>query len=80
MEKELQKRLWLSRALRCAAEQQKFHSLACALLAIGDEKNYKKLFEKSARFGKAVPKCLSMAVKNGLEVKKKNEEENRDRV
>lgn len=78
MEKELQKRLWLSRALRCAAEQQKFHSLACALLAIGDEKNYKKLFGKSVRFGKAVPKCISMAVKNGLVVK--NEEENRDRV
>ena len=78
MEKELQKRLWLSRALRCAAEQQKFHSLACALLAIGDEKNYKKLFKKSVRFGNAVPKCISMAVKNGLVVK--NEEENRDRV
>lgn len=78
MEKELQKRLWLSRALRCAAEQQKFHSLACALLAIGDEKNYKKLFDKSVRFGKAVPKCIFMAVKNGLVVK--NEEENRDRV
>lgn len=78
MEKELRKQLWLSRALRCAAEQQKFHSLACALLSIGDERNYKRYFDKAERFGRGVPKCLRKAVENGLEIK--NEEEDRDRV
>lgn len=78
MEKELRKQLWLSRALRCAAEQQKFHSLACALLSIGDEKNYKRYFDRAERFGRGVPKCLKKAVENGLEMK--NEEEDRDRV
>lgn len=78
MEKELRKQLWLSRALRCAAEQQKFHCLACALLSIGDEKNYKRYFDRAERFGRGVPKCLRKAVENGLEMK--NEEEDRDRV
>ena len=69
MEKELRKQLWLSRALRCSAEQQKFHLLACAVLALGDDKKYEAFFKKSEKFGLCVPKCLKKSVENGLEMK-----------
>lgn len=69
MEKELRKQLWLSRAFRCTAEQQKFHLLACAVLALGNDKKYEEFFKKSEKFGLCVPKCLKMAVANGLEIK-----------
>ena len=77
-EKELQLALWESRSLRCTAESQKFHALACSCLAIGDIASHKKLIKKSVLFGKAAAKCVEKAVQLGM--RKNYEEENRDRV
>lgn len=66
MELELKKRVWLSRSLRCAAEQQKFHLMACAVLALGDKAACAKLKEKSFKFGQAIEKCMKKAVECGF--------------
>lgn len=65
-EKELQLALWESRSLRCNAESQKFHALACSCLAIGDVSSHKKLIKKSVLFGKAAAKCIEKAVQFGM--------------
>jgi hypothetical protein len=77
-EKELQLALWESRSLRCTAESQKYHAMACAMLAIGDLKRHKEFLRQSVLFGKAASKCVEKAVQYGM--RRLSEEENRDRV
>lgn len=77
-EKELQLALWESRSLRCTAESQKYHAMACAMLAIGDLKRHKEFLRQSVKFGKAAGKCIEKAISLGMRVP--DEKENRDRV
>lgn len=73
--------IWLQRALRASSESQKFHLLACTMLAVNDKKKFDKYIKLSNKHKNNIEKMLKMAIKFGWDPDKdKNEKENRDRV